>query len=78
MPLITAAGWKGVHRDVEAPEGGVGIPREEVRTWEPPGKCFHWSRFFCSTCAMISVVQGSFVELAVQDHWVPKAQELDG
>ena len=28
MAPITVAGWKGVHKDEEAPEGGGGGPRE--------------------------------------------------
>lgn len=74
IPLVTAAGWKGAHKDVEAPEEEVGIPREEVRIWGAPEKCFHWSEFFCSTCTMIMWSRRSF---AVLDFWMPKAHELD-
>lgn len=63
MAPITAAGWKGVHKDVDAPEGGGGGPREMFALVEVLLLCLYTDH----------VVQKSFAVSAVLDLWAPKA-----
>lgn len=41
MAPITAAGWKGVHKDVVAPEGGGGGPQRNVCTGRVLLRCLN-------------------------------------